>query len=348
MTKIFRFTLILSLFCAAFFFSFPVQAQGITATDLINAVNALRAENGLAPYVVDETIMAYAQEHAEYSASIKVSTHTHSDGSSPLDSGYQENVAAGTVEFMTTDFILNNVWADPVHGQTLTGYAGGAMGVGTALDGDGGIYIVLNVLPGAAVSQPVQATAAVAETTPAVVNTQPVAASTTGPRSDTPIIHTVKSGEAMWSIAIQYGVTIAEIQQWNGYASGDTEIYVGQELKVYLPVTPMPEMTDTPIPTATATQPPATATAIPTATQIPTATLIPTPTPPPDFIDRLYDGDRQTAVIVVIIAGIIGVLLVEVNKRINRRPVSSPEKSAAQVPVQEELQEETPPSPDEE
>ena len=52
----------------------PAAAQSITASLLIQTVNGLRAASGLAAYQVDSSIMAYAQEHAEYMAA---NNHRH-------------------------------------------------------------------------------------------------------------------------------------------------------------------------------------------------------------------------------------------------------------------------------
>ncbi|MBL7645552.1 MAG: LysM peptidoglycan-binding domain-containing protein [Candidatus Hydrogenedentes bacterium] len=48
--------------------------------------------------------------------------------------------------------------------------------------------------------------------------------------------HTVVSGESLGAIAGMYGVTVAEIQSWNGLSPEDTVINAGDSLVVYLPV----------------------------------------------------------------------------------------------------------------
>ena len=78
-----------------------VEAQTENAYDLISVVNGLRSSKGLEAYQIDSYLMSYAQQHADYMASIQNSTHTHSDGSVAWESGIQENVAEGTEGIIT-------------------------------------------------------------------------------------------------------------------------------------------------------------------------------------------------------------------------------------------------------
>ena len=66
----------------------PVYSSG---SDLINAVNALRATYGLAPYRTNSILMDIAQVQAEYLVSIGTISHSGPDGSRP----YQRALAAG-------------------------------------------------------------------------------------------------------------------------------------------------------------------------------------------------------------------------------------------------------------
>ena len=61
------------------------------ASELVAAVNALRASYGLAPYNVDPILMAVAQAQNNYSISIGSVTHYGPDGSRPRD----QAIAAG-------------------------------------------------------------------------------------------------------------------------------------------------------------------------------------------------------------------------------------------------------------
>ena len=46
------------------------------------------------------------------------------------------------------------------------------------------------------------------------------------------IVYTVVSGDVLSGIAVRFGVTVAEIAQWNGIANPDV-IRVGQQLVIY-------------------------------------------------------------------------------------------------------------------
>ncbi len=61
----------------------PAPMPQASSYDLIAAVNALRASNGLPPLQTDGSLMAAAQSHADYQASIGSWTHTGANGSTP-------------------------------------------------------------------------------------------------------------------------------------------------------------------------------------------------------------------------------------------------------------------------
>lgn len=204
----------------------PVRAQD-PAAEMITVINALRASYGLAPYAVDPGLMAMAQEHSRYQASIHKSTHQHSDGRDPPDLGVVENVAGGTFGYITPQVVVYNIWADPVHMRTMIGYESGAMGVGVADDGET-TYYTLEVRPtGTAARQPAAGTPVKVVTPIAVV---PLV--TVTPRPDGSIFHEVGYGQTLWAIALAYGVKIDQIRAWNNLEEGASEIYAGQKLLV--------------------------------------------------------------------------------------------------------------------
>ena len=70
-----------------------VSAQSVDAMGLIAAVNELRATYNLEPYQVDGELMAIAQAHSDYQASINERTHVRADGTGP---GYNAGTIAPT------------------------------------------------------------------------------------------------------------------------------------------------------------------------------------------------------------------------------------------------------------
>ena len=88
------------------------RAQSISADELIIAINDLRASKELPAYQIDAELMTYAQEHAEYQASLNDTAEVHSDGSLPKDHGLKENVAVFAEGEITAESLVNEAWAE--------------------------------------------------------------------------------------------------------------------------------------------------------------------------------------------------------------------------------------------
>ena len=239
---------------------------------LIAEINGLRASYGLAPYSIDPSLMAMAQEHSEYQASIHRSTHEHSDGRGPMELGVVENVAGGTVGYVTAWDVVYNIWVDPGHLYTMTGYASGMMGVGVASDSET-TYFTLELIPTGVrlASPPVPGSTYIPVTQPPPPKATPLVTAT--PLSDGSIYHVVGYGQTLWSIATVYGVSVDQLRAWNNIAADDSTIYAGQRLLVRPagPVTPALALTP---PTGTATPSPSASSAHGTGT--PKAQVSPT------------------------------------------------------------------------
>ncbi len=76
----------------------------------------------------------------------------------------------------------------------------------------------------------------------------PVKRSTARPSGD--VIHKVQYGQSLWSIAVTYNTTIAQIRAWNSLGES-IDIYEGQVLLVQRGATQPPPPTNTPLATVT-------------------------------------------------------------------------------------------------
>ena len=292
------------------------QAQSENAYDLINTVNTLRSSKGLDPYKIDSYLMGYAQQHADYMASIQYSTHTHSDGSIAWQSGIQENVAEGTEGIITSAFVVYQIWSDWVHWKTMVDYASGDVGAGVALGTNGMVYYVLNVRPGDTV-QPVVPTSssgsAVATSsgtrTPTLDLISFMIKST--PAQDGSIIHVVGYGQSLWSIADAYGVTIDQLRSLNNIPQNYTTIRTGDQLLIQPAYTPTATLSAEEAATRTKTHEP---TAIPpTATLRPSRTVLMTSTPTvmaTVLMDSEPENDRDSVVMTVMGVSLLGLVVV--------------------------------------
>ena len=263
-----------------------IQAQANSAIDLIDTVNSVRENNSLALFEIDNTLMASAQQHAEYMAEIGQISHNRADGSTLSSLGFLENIAGGSN--LTVQVVVFSMWTDSTNMNTVVGYSFGKVGAGVAVKDDM-VYYVLQV-------QEIQTGMAAQPTINYQITPDPNLVSdvmTATPQLDGSIIHEVLDGQSLWSIAIAYNVTIADLIQWNNLLPTPV-IFVGERLVVQFAPTP------TLSPTITNTSIPATRTITPSQTPItpqPSATITPTasPTPKPPFsIYNMEKNQRQT------------------------------------------------------
>jgi|GEM_PF-2071464 LysM repeat protein len=300
----------------------PVQAQDANA--LINEVNALRAANGLAAYAVDPALSGLAQAQSAYQASINQATHDRADGSSiPARS---ENVCGGLN--MTASYCVNQMWTDSSHLYTMIGLDSGTVGAGMAAAPDGSVYYTLlvnssgldtnlnlNAFPTIGVTAAVAANlnAASGFVDSQALPVQPGTFATSTPMPDGSIYHTVQQNETLWTIAVNYGVTVARLQALNNKTETDTSVIAGQRILILYGGTPVvdtltptvtrPPATNTPRPTSTVTQ-----TLPPLASLTPTITNTPTPGP---LIKHIAFFDRPEARklgLVLIVGSLLGLI----------------------------------------
>jgi LysM repeat protein len=221
-----------------------------------------------------------------------------------------ENWAGGNNSTPLFD-IIYDYWSDPAHMGTMTTADGVAVGAGVT-EGDGYVYYILDVAvkygsggsnPGGGVASTIPTTAVTAQVAPVQV---------ASPNADGKIIHTVKLGQALWSIAVAYDTTPAQIKAVNGLTSDI--ITVGQELVIQVAYTP------TPSPTATLTPRPPTRTPIPQQTAQPVAT-VQEQSKGNSAAKSILNMDRKTmGLVLILICGVgLGLMIIGSSSK-NKKP----------------------------
>ena len=257
----------------------PARAQGGSAWELIDAVNALRIANGLKPYKVNDALMAAAQSHSEYQANTGTMTHSGKGGSNSTQRaaafGYgggasirvTENIAGGTS--MTPQIAVNMWQGDSVHLNAMLSASYTDAGAGVAFDGKV-YYFTLDVgyIEGQAGSPPTSSNQTPSNKSstgntsaqPAVVI---MAVKVAEPKEDGSIVHEVEPGHTLIKIAEAYKIPLADLLALNNLTF-DSIIYPGEKLIIRLSE-PTPTATEVILPTATLAP-------RPTATKIPRQT----------------------------------------------------------------------------
>lgn len=302
MKHYFRLAILFALFLT------PVRVFAQSAEALISEVNSLRSSYGLTPYTVDPGLMTLAQQQSDYQASIHQTTHDRADGSGiPARS---ENVCGGIG--VNASYCVRSMWTDDLHRYTMIGMEDGTVGAGYT-ESAGNSYYTLLVNSNAGdtgLIQPQEVNEYQVPIDPDSALLQPGEFSTATPMPDGSIYHTVRSNETLWSIALTYNITIAEIQALNGMEADDTSVSIGQRILIHYvgntveptntpTITPLPA-TNTPKPTSTATNTP-----LPLPSMTPTPTNTPTPEPLIPYI-RYFDtpGAKKLGLFLVIGSGV--------------------------------------------
>ncbi len=235
-----------------------------SAAQVIAEVNALRATYGLPPYNTHSTLMAVAQGHSDYQASIETVTHTGANGSRPSDrakaAGYgggaaifiSENIAGGMG--LTAATAVQWWTGDLPHLNTMIGPNYTDIGAGFATDANGTNYYTIDVgwVSGAPANNPtpIGYVDPWAGTNSGNGGASPVIVTT--PLADGSIVHVVQPGQALYTIAVVYDVPLDTILALNELTE-NSFIFPGDKILIrgaYTPTAPPPP-SETPIPSAT-------------------------------------------------------------------------------------------------
>lgn len=289
-------------------------------SQLIDAVNSLRAANGLAALPVHQALMQSAQSQADYMAATGNVTHSRPSGTYTqqlLSLGFPlaGDLSAGgfrSENILSTygPLVWNGVpsaWQDAQHMNTMLSGNFTHIGAGISQSGDM-YYYAVDTAAATSSGQQQDSAATVLTSVPggssdAGVSQFMVPVTLNTPRPDGNVYHKVQYGQSLWSIAIAYGTTIKSIQALNNLGE-DSTVYQGQELLVVTGATQ-----------AAAPALEATATTQSTATFAPTSTSAPTSTPQQVTLTPTTEAASETSskpassrvlIVVLIVAAFVG------------------------------------------
>lgn len=263
-------------------FARPVSQTTITTpAQLIDVVNNLRLSYGLKTLTVHSILMQSSQSQADYMAATSQITHTRPGGVTytqqllALGFPLAGNLSLGgfraeNILMDSSPLVWDGVppgWQDPDHMNTMLSQNFTHIGAGIS-QGPDGFYYAVDCAAVTGSGQMQGGASSILTSVPGSDGSSgnplgisqfmvPVVLSTARPDGD--VRHKVQYGQTLWSIAIEYGTTIRNIQALNYLGEGST-VYQGQELLVLkgatqpAPASPtalsLPASTPTEMPTA--------------------------------------------------------------------------------------------------
>lgn len=307
------------------------QAQAGNAYDLINGVNALRAANNLPAYSINANLMATAQAHADWILATGLGGHTGEGGSRPVDRAIAAGYGGGNQVYVIENWAqgydlsvikcIYEMWNDEAHMNTMLTTWHNEVGAGVAVSSSGLVIYILNVghVTGNTIAQPTTSgttSATDVSGTPAPAATIPFVnyIVTATPGTDGSVIHEVKSGDTLWTIADAYKIPLKDLLALN-YMTESSAIYPGEKITIIpasIAATPQLDETagteETPTPTAIIQAQKPTQTAQPTSTLAPAPTLEATQ-PKPNLLKTIFTGDSRGIGIGLIAVCALGLIL---------------------------------------
>lgn len=219
---------------AAYGKGLTAYANPATPGQVIAAINAYRAANGLYGYTQSSTLMAVAQGQSDYQASIGTVTHEGPGGSRPRDRAIAAGYGGGATVFVseiiygggdgTVETAITWWKNSSLHNDQMLASTYIEIGAGVASNGSRNYYTaVMGYIAGGA--PPVSSgnnsssgndngsnAAPTAAAAPAVVIIPAIAAT---PQADGSIVHIIRTGQALWNVAAVYDVPLATVLELN-------------------------------------------------------------------------------------------------------------------------------------
>jgi len=238
-------------------------------SDMMNRMETMRERYGLTVYTYNDQLGQAAQDQADWLVETGIRAHIRPDGNAPSDRartfGYLPvGWCCGENYYMSIDATPDMVWNfwtwSPDHRINLLHPEFTEVGVGMATNGHRHSYVLIfgNSIEQAndpipepfIIEQPapeiVEPETLVAEVeTPVIVETAPQPATTSPAAGVSPacaVSHTVRQGENLFRIGLNYGFTASQLATHNGI-SDVRRVYAGQTLCIPaggVPIQPLP------------------------------------------------------------------------------------------------------------
>jgi LysM repeat protein len=233
--------------------STPQPTVLVTSEQLISFINNARIRGGIKPLKIHPILMEVAQSTADYMAINNMTDHIGNARDRAMRAGYGNGAIAWTSEnFAMGDgenFTLENVraaWDDPLHAIQMVSDSYTDIGAGIGVSPNGTVYCVTltgYIEIGSSVSyltREAKTTQRAATSLPLTPSVDPITqfiynVQIATPDSSGKIVHVVRQGQSLWSIAIAYKTKIREIRQLNHLASDTTTLFKGQKLVIPTP-----------------------------------------------------------------------------------------------------------------
>lgn len=243
-----------------------VPPQG-TPGEVLALINAYRVENGL-PALAENPLLSYsAQAQADYLISQPLGTvgdvHSGPGGSRPTDRAYAAGYGGGA-NISVSEIVKGGIdesaqsalawWkTSPPHNNTMLTTFSQEIGAGAATDGNGRWWYVATF--GHQSGGAYAPSDSSAQGTPVAAAPIMIPVTVADPQPDGSIVHVVRTGQTLWTIAAVYQVPLEQVMQLNG---NNETIYPGDEILVAPPgsaptVAPTSDPNATPIPSWTPT-----------------------------------------------------------------------------------------------
>ncbi|GAB4477373.1 MAG: hypothetical protein Kow0088_16180 [Anaerolineales bacterium] len=232
---------------------------------VIALVNQVRASYGLPPLQANSALMAAAQGHSDYQASIATVTHSGKGGSSPLQRAMAAGYGGGAKVYISENIYGGNNaspsqavnwWTgDGIHLQTMINPNATDAGAGVAQNGNTVYYTLLvGYVAGSPAKGSNSPPASGSTLAPTAIPFFPIVTST--PNADGSVVHVVQPGQALWNIAAIYEIPLADLLAMNGLTE-NSFIHPGDKILIRkAQITPTLVETLFPLPTPTETATP--------------------------------------------------------------------------------------------